>query len=117
MRRMMIGIVLWHASMLAFAVMGLWLAALATLVVYGTTQSVAMISMSTSLLHASPAEYRGRVMGVRSLAVYGLPMGLLISGVMAEWLGIRTALAINSVVGLGGTAIAAFVWRGLWAKR
>ena len=116
MRRMMIGIVLWHLSMLAFALMGLWLAALVTLVVYGTTQSLAMISMSTTLLHASPAEYRGRVMGVRSLAVYGLPMGLLISGVIAEWLGIRTALAINSIVGLGGTALAAVVWRGLWAK-
>jgi len=50
------------------------------------------------------------------LAVYGLPMGLLISGVIAEWLGIRTALAINSVVGLVGTALAAMVWRGLWAK-
>ena len=116
MRRMMIGIVLWHLSMLVFAVMGLWLAALVTLVVYGTTQSLAMISMSTTLLHASPAEYRGRVMGVRSLAVYGLPMGLLISGVIAEWLGIRTALAINSIVGLGGTALAAVVWRGMWAK-
>jgi len=116
MRRMMIGIVLWHASMLVFAAMGWWLAALATLVVYGTTQSLAMISMSTTLLHASPVEYRGRVMGVRSLAVYGLPMGLIISGVIAEWLGIRTALAINSVVGLGGTVLAAVIWRGLWAK-
>ncbi|MCH7594050.1 MAG: MFS transporter [Chloroflexi bacterium] len=116
MRRMMIGIALWHLSMLAFAMMGWWLAALATLVVYGTTQSLAMISMSTTLLQAAPVELRGRVMGVRSLAVYGLPMGLLISGVLAEWLGIRTALAINSVVGLGGTAVAAFVWRGLWAK-
>jgi len=55
-------------------------------------------------------------MGVRSLAVYGLPMGLLISGVIAEWLGIRTALAINAIVGLGGTVLAAVVWRGLWAK-
>ena len=116
MRRMMIGIVLWHVSMLAFAMMGWWLAALATLLVYGTTQSVAMISMSSTLLHASSVEYRGRVMGIRSLAVYGLPMGLLISGVIAEWLGIRTALAINSVVGLVGTALAAMVWRGLWAK-
>ena len=116
MRRMMIGIVLWHVSMLAFAMMGWWLAALATLVVYGTTQSVAMISMSTILLHTSSVEYRGRVMGIRSLAVYGLPMGLIISGVIAEWLGIRTALAINSIVGLVGTALAMMVWRGLWAK-
>ena len=116
MRRMMIGIVLWHLSMLAFAMMGLWLAALVTLVVFGTMTSLAMISMSMTLLHASPAEYRGRVMGVRSLAVYGLPMGLLISGLIAEWLGIRTALAINSIVGLGGTALAAVVWRELWAK-
>lgn len=116
MRRMMIGIVLWHVSMLAFAMMGWWLAALATLVVYGTTQSVAMISMSTILLHTSSVEYRGRVMGIRSLAVYGLPMGLIISGVIAEWLGIRTALAINSIVGLIGTTLAMVVWRGLWAK-
>jgi predicted MFS family arabinose efflux permease len=116
MRRMMIGIVLWHVSMLVFAFMGWWLAALVTLVVYGTTQSVAMISMASTLLHASPVEYRGRVMGVRSLAVYGLPMGLLISGVIAELFGIRLALAINSIVGLVGTAIAALIWREMWAK-
>jgi hypothetical protein len=53
---------------------------------------------------------------MRSLAVYGLPIGLIISGVIAEWLGIRTALAINSVVGLGGTFLAGLVWRGLWSK-
>lgn len=116
MRRMMIGVVLWHVSMLTFAAMGWWLAALATMVVWGMTQSLAMISMSSTLLHTSPVAYRGRVMGMRSLAVYGLPIGLIISGVIAEWLGIRTALAINSVVGLGGTFLAGLVWRGLWSK-
>lgn len=116
MRRMMIGIVLWHVSMLVFALLGWWLAALATLLVWGMTQSLAMISMSSVLLHTSPAAYRGRVMGIRSLAVYGLPMGLIISGLVAEWLGIRTTLAINSIVGLVGTFLAGVVWRGLWSK-
>ena len=112
----MIGVVLWHVSMLTFAAMGWGLAALATMVVWGMTQSLAMISMSSTLLHTSPVAYRGRVMGMRSLAVYGLPIGLIISGVIAEWLGIRTALAINSVVGLGGTFLTGLVWRGLWSK-
>ena len=45
------------------------------LVIAGFAQNVAMISMAATLLGAAGAGYRGRVMGVRMLAVYGLPSG------------------------------------------
>ena len=39
-----------------------------------------MISMSATLLADAPAGLRARVIGVRMLAVYGLPLGLQVIG-------------------------------------
>jgi hypothetical protein len=39
-----------------------------------------MISMTGSLLTAAGDRFRGRVMGARMLAVYGLPLGLIGAG-------------------------------------
>ena len=36
--------------------------------------------MSVLLLHSAGERFRGRVMGVRMLAIYGVPIGLLIAG-------------------------------------
>ncbi|MEE8363002.1 MAG: MFS transporter [Dehalococcoidia bacterium] len=112
-RVMVLNIALWHVSVAGFALVGWWWAALAVLVVFGATQSFAMITMATGLLRAAPVEFRGRVMGVRSLAVYGLPIGLLVGGFTAEQFGVRTALLINGCVGLVATGAAVLKWPGL----
>jgi hypothetical protein len=58
-------------------------------VLLGFVQNVAMISMTASLLTAAGERFRGRVMGVRMLAVYGLPLGLIASGALIDLIGIR----------------------------
>jgi hypothetical protein len=52
--------------------------------------------MAAMLLRSSGDRFRGRVMGVRMLAVYGMPLGLLLAGVMIRQLGLprlRPAIA------------------------
>ena len=55
-----------------------------------------------------------RVMGLRSLAVYGLPLGLLGSGFLAEILGAPLALVVNGLVGIVFGIAIAVATRGVW---
>lgn len=72
--------------------------------------------MSVLMMTTVESEFRGRVMGVRMLAVYGLPMGLLLGGALAEAFGIQATITIYGVVGLVLTAFAAVAWPELWRR-
>jgi hypothetical protein len=112
-RLMVLSIVAWHALLLAFTrVDGLGVA-VGVLAVYGAMQSGSMITMSAVLLGTVDAEYRGRVMGVRMMAVYGMPMGLLLGGYLSERFGVLPALTGLGVLGLALTAAAALLWPSL----
>ena len=86
-------------------------AGFAVLMVMGVVHSFGMISMTVMLLHAVDARYRARVMGVRMLAVYGLPIGLLASGGLIEWIGFRATASIYISVGIVLTLVIAYRWR------
>ena len=47
------------------------------LVIAGLAQSLCTIPLSVMLLRTTDERFRGRIMGVRILAVYGLPLGLM----------------------------------------
>ena len=107
---MVVAIVAWHLVLLVFARTESTPFAMLVLAGYGLSMSVAMVTMSIMLLSRTPQEFRGRVMGVRSLAVYGLPMGLLVGGFLFERLGVQATLTINSIAGLVLTAVIVIIW-------
>ena len=116
-RLMIVGIIAWHVTVLAFSqVHGLGLALL-VLSLYGAAMSFSMVTMSTLLLETTEAEFRGRVMGVRMLAVYGLPMGLLLGGVLSDRYNVQTATLILGLIGIGMLVAALVAWPELWRKR
>ncbi|MSQ34227.1 MAG: MFS transporter [Dehalococcoidia bacterium] len=116
-RLMIGGIIAWHVTVLAFSqVHGLGLALL-VLSLYGAAMSFSMVTMSTLLLETTEAEFRGRVMGVRMLAVYGLPMGLLLGGVLSDRYNVQTATLILGLIGIGMLVAALVAWPELWRKR
>ncbi len=85
------------------------------LVVIGVAQSFCMVPMAVILLRTADPAFRGRVMGVRMLAVYGLPLGLLLSGPMIEHLGFAMTGSLFSLVGIAFTLLIAAHWREhLW---
>ena len=108
----------WHGGILTLTLVIWFGPAMATLALTGLAQSFTMVTMSMLLLSVTSPEIRGRVMGLRSLAVYGLPLGLLASGFLADILGAPLALAINGIAGIAfGIAIVATmrsVWRYSW---
>ena len=113
-RLMSLGSVAWHAAIAVLAASTLFNVSLGLLAFAGLVQSFTMVTMSILLLGSTPTEIRGRMMGLRSLAVYGLPLGLLASGVIADTLGIQLALLGNGAVGIVITIAIVFALRKIW---
>lgn len=113
-RVMVLGAVAWHAAVVALAFVDRFDVSLAALAFAGISQSFTMVTMSILLLGSTPTEIRGRMMGLRSLAVYGLPLGLLASGAAADGFGISAALIVNGVVGIAATAAIVAPLRSIW---
>jgi hypothetical protein len=80
------------------------------LALIGASISFCMISMSVVLMTFTKFEMRGRVMGVRMLAVYGLPMGLVIGGWLIEQYGVPMAITGYAVGGLVAVALSVLNW-------
>lgn len=104
------GIAVWHVLIAAFGLVSTPWLAYPLLFGIGAASSGGMIAMSVVVMsHATPA-FRGRVMGARMLAVYGLPVGLLVAGVLIERFGITATLLGNAALGLGVVLLIASQW-------
>jgi predicted MFS family arabinose efflux permease len=109
------GIYAWYFLLLVFAVTETKPVGLMILVAVGLVQSLAMTSMSIALLLTTSIEYRGRVMGLRMLAVYGLPVGLIVGGALIERIGFAAQATLYGLVGLAASTAITLRWREvLW---
>ncbi|MDA1279098.1 MAG: MFS transporter [Chloroflexi bacterium] len=112
-RVMVLSSVAWHTLMLVLALpLPLWLFVI-VLIAWGFCGGMTFVAMVVGLLRAAPPEVRGRVMGIRSLGIYGLPIGLLLGGWIAETSGARAMIGILGGIGLFATVSAAVRWPAL----
>lgn len=110
-RMMITGCLVWYLLLAVFTQMPGFLSASVVLIFVGFAQSLGMVSMSAMLLRTSDARFRSRVMGVRILAVYGVPIGLLVSGPLIRSVGYPATVMLYSAVGLIFTLLIARYWR------
>jgi MFS family permease len=109
---------IWYALLLGFGHVHSLGAGLLLLFAAGFFQNVAMISMSATLLAMAGERFRGRVMGVRQLAVYGMPLGLMASGALIERIGYPLTISICCGIGLLFTLLIGMRWRAsMWQAR
>jgi predicted MFS family arabinose efflux permease len=108
---MLIFCALWYVMVLVFARMPTHASGCVALAFTGLVQSMGMVSMSTMILRNAEAEFRGRVMGLRMLAIYGLPIGLLIAGQLIPRIGYAATATVYCALGLACTALIAMHWR------
>lgn len=114
-RVMIVAAVIWHLLLLVFAQMTTMLTGIAMLLLCGFFQSVTMVCHTVILLSTSSQRYRGRIMGVRMLAIYSLPVGLLVAGGLIGLIGFRATASLYAVVGVAFTILIAVKWRAaLW---
>ena len=115
---MIVAAVIWHVLVLVFAQMTTLASGIGMLILCGFAQSLTMVCHTVILLSASTPRYRGRIMGVRMLAIYSLPLGLLIAGVLIGLIGYRATASLYAIVGLAFTVLIAIRWRAsLWQSR
>ena len=96
----MIGsVVVWHASILVFATSESFYVSMTILVVTGAGFASTQFFMLSALLGNTLSEYRGRVMSLRSLAIYAFALGSISSGAIADFW--SPPLAANVVGSMG----------------
>ncbi len=116
-RSMLLHTAIWYVLMLGFGFVRSLGTGLLTLFLAGFVQNLAMISMTAFLLAAAGDRFRGRVMGVRMLAVYGLPLGLMACGALIERIGYSLTISLFAAVGLVLTLLIGTTWRAsLWRR-
>lgn len=114
-RATLIASAFWYCFLLIFAHVPHHLPGIFILFLAGLAQSLGQVPMVATLLRTSGEQFRGRVMGIRMLAIYGVVPGLLIAGELISQLGYRITASLYCAIGLTFTALIAVHWRRhLW---
>ena len=114
-RLMIASTVTWYAALLVFVQMQTMPTAIACLLLAGFSQSLCMISIAVILMRTASEHFRGRVMGVRMLAIYSLPLGLLAAGSLIGEIGFAVTGTLYAGAGLALMLAIVLHWRAdLW---
>jgi predicted MFS family arabinose efflux permease len=116
-RLMIMAGIAWFASGFLFAINNVVVVGVVLLMLVGATQSLCVTPLAAVMLRATEPQYRGRVMGMRILAILGLPLGLLLAGPLIDWFGFAWTWAVYSAIGVVCASAMIWVWRdSLWCK-
>lgn len=115
-RMMLIFNVLWHGLVILLGQVDSLASGLLLLPLIGIKQMqiLCVLPMAVLLLSGTPPALRGRIMGMCTLAVYGL----LCSGPLIDHLEFRSTTVTYGTMGILVTLLVLRVWRShLWPKR
>jgi MFS family permease len=116
-RAMLVTAGLWFGCLLIFSFLTDLAVGMFVLVCTGFVQSLSMTPLAAVMLRSTDAAFRGRVMGMRMLAIWGLPAGLLAAGPLIDWLGYVGVAWLYTISGIVLTFCIAWRWRvALWDK-
>ena len=108
---------IWFVAIILFGQIRSVPVGLVLLFVTGFVQSFCLTPLAAVMLRASSEEMRGRVMGIRMLAIWGLPLGLVAAGPAIASLGFSATTLIYAGLGLAATIAIGYRWRGaLWHR-
>jgi predicted MFS family arabinose efflux permease len=117
-RFMLAAVIGWYLVLGAFAFVGTKAVGVPVLIAMGFVHNLAMVSLSGVLLRDVEGRFRARVMGIRMLAVYGMPLGLLLAGVLIERGGYAMTGSFYAAGGVLTTVLIGWRWRrSMWARR
>jgi hypothetical protein len=106
---------LWFAAVVVFGLTRSYAVGLALLFFSGFVQSLCMTPIAMVMLRGASEAMRGRVMAMRVLAIWGLPLGLLASGPIIQHVGYAACAAIYGTLGVAATLAVGYRCReALW---
>jgi len=106
---LILSVFVWHGLMFIFAASHSFYMSMGILLFIGAAFSSSQVSMLTVILRATMPEFRGRIMGLRQLAIYSFTFGSMNSGFIASNWSASWAANFNGAVGIGLTAILALL--------
>ena len=114
-RMMIVCCAIWYALIIVFAQMPSPAGGIPALMLAGLAHSLGMVPMSVLILRYTEERFRGRVMGLRMMAIYGVPMGLLVAGPLIARFGYPATATAYCATGLVFILLIAVHWRAhLW---
>ena len=112
-----VGTLCWYAVLIAFAWAPSPWTGIPLLMLAGCAQSVSQVPSHAVLLRNSDERFRGRIMGIRMLAIYGNVPGLLLFGPVVAALGFSATATLYCGVGIAITLCLCVYWRAaLWRR-
>ena len=107
----------WFVLTFAFGHVTSMAGGVAILALVGLAQSLCITPLVAVMLRSTHEEFLSRVMGMRILAIMGLPLGLLVSGPVIDAIGFTATSTVYSIAGLCITVFVAVRWRAvLWSQ-
>lgn len=105
----------WLAMLLVFAQTQSTATGIPVLMLAGCMQTMGLIPINALLLRTSDERYRGRIMGIRMMAIYGNLPGLLLAGPLIAGFGYATMATAYCLFGIVFAVLIALYWRShLW---
>ncbi len=91
---------IWHLLMIATSLFPVKTIMFVLLILFGISTSISMILLTMLILSITEREMIGKIMGIRQLAIFAFPFGLVIGGYMIDQLGIVYSIQIIGIFGL-----------------
>jgi len=114
-RMMVVCCATWYAMIMVFAQMQGLSGGSMALILAGLAQSLGMVPMQAMLLRVAAERFRGGVMGIRMLMIYGVPIGLMIAAPLIGRFGYPATATLYCAIGLAFMLVIAVRWRAhLW---
>ena len=110
---LIIFIFIWHILMLGTSLFTIKLIIICILILFGISSSITMVNMSILILSITDKNMIGRIIGIRQLAIFTLPVGLILSGYMIDKTGLISSIQIMSVIGIIISIILSFKSKNL----
>ncbi len=107
----------WFVAILLFGQARFIGVGLVLLFAAGFVQSFCLTPLAAVMLRSSSDAMRSRVMGIRILAIWGLPLGLLAAGPIIARVGYAASTLLYASLGLAATIAIGYRWRhALWHR-
>ena len=107
----------WYLSLLLFVHTTHPAMGIPFLMLAGLSQGLSQIAMATMLIRNCDEQFRGRIMGIRMLAIYGNVPGLLLAGWLIPRIGYPLTATLFCTVALLSIGIVTAIWHAhLWRR-
>lgn len=99
----------WHASMVVFSLSTSFPVSLAILLITGAAFSASLVLIVTVMFRVAQPEFRGRIMGLRVLAISAHTFGSINSGAIGGLWGAPWAVSANGFIGIAMVGVMALI--------